>query len=141
LKIGIFFEGLVAFCVIWFFYKSMTRVKAANFLTCPCYSAGLFSFLAVFMIRFASIGKLITLLDFTLIQQPENTRQIKFLFKQLKQNFPIKFFLGGHENAIKIQIWSAQAVNLLLTVIRKKAKCKWGGQSCRFLWIAFVQSF
>jgi hypothetical protein len=93
----------------------------------PCYSADLFLFSMVFMIRFASIGKLITLLDFTLIQQPENTRQRKFLFKQLKQNFPIKFFLGGHENAIRMQIWSAQAVNLLLTVIRKKAKCKWGG--------------
>ena len=30
--------------------------------------------------------------------------QIELLFKQLKQNFPLKFFLGDNENAIKIQI-------------------------------------
>jgi hypothetical protein len=51
---------------------------------------------------------------------------LKTTIQAVQKNFPLKFFLGGHENAIKIQIWSAQAVNLLLTVIRKKAKCKWG---------------
>lgn len=51
--------------------------------------------------------------------------QIELLFKQLKQNFPLKFFLGDNENAIKIQIWCALIVNLLLTVIRKRIKRKW----------------
>lgn len=51
--------------------------------------------------------------------------QIELLFKQLKQNFPLKFFLGDNENAIKIQIWCTLIVNLLLTVIRKKTKRKW----------------
>lgn len=51
--------------------------------------------------------------------------QIELLFKQLKQNFPLKYFLGDNENAIKIQIWCALIVNLLLTVIRKKVKRKW----------------
>jgi len=51
--------------------------------------------------------------------------QIELLFKQLKQNFPLKFFLGENENAIKIQIWCALIVNLLLTVIHKKIKRKW----------------
>lgn len=51
--------------------------------------------------------------------------KIELLFKQLKQNFPLKFFLGDNENAIKIQIWCALIVNLLLTVIRKKVKRKW----------------
>ena len=51
--------------------------------------------------------------------------QIELLCKQLKQNFPLKFFLGDNENAIKIQIWCALIVNLLLTVIRKKIKRKW----------------
>jgi len=27
------------------------------------------------------------------------------LFKQLKQNFPLKYFLGDNDNAIKIQIY------------------------------------
>ncbi len=50
--------------------------------------------------------------------------QIELLFKQLKQNFPLKYFLGDNENAIKIQIWSTLIVNLLLTVIHKKTKRK-----------------
>ena len=33
--------------------------------------------------------------------------QIELLFKQLKQNFPLKYFLGDNENAIEIQIWAA----------------------------------
>lgn len=51
--------------------------------------------------------------------------QIELLFKQLKQNFPLKYFLGDNENAIKIQIWSALIANLLLTVLKKKLKRKW----------------
>lgn len=50
---------------------------------------------------------------------------IELLFKQLKQNFPLKYFLGDNENAIKIQIWCTLIVNLLLTVIHKKLKRKW----------------
>lgn len=51
--------------------------------------------------------------------------QIELLFKQLKQNFPLKYFLGDNENAIKIQIWCTLIVNLLLTIIHKKIKRKW----------------
>lgn len=51
--------------------------------------------------------------------------QIELLFKQLKQNFPLKYFLGDNENSIKIQIWCTLIVNLLLTVISKKIKRKW----------------
>jgi hypothetical protein len=51
--------------------------------------------------------------------------QIELLFKQLKQNFPLKFFLGDNENAIKIQIWCTLIVNLLLTVIHKRVKRRW----------------
>ncbi len=51
--------------------------------------------------------------------------QIELLFKQLKQNFPLKYFLGDNENAIKIQIYCALIVNLLLTVIQKQLVRKW----------------
>jgi len=51
--------------------------------------------------------------------------QIELLFKQLKQNFPLKYFLGDNENAIKIKIWCTLIVNLLLTVINKRVKKKW----------------
>lgn len=51
--------------------------------------------------------------------------QIELLFKQLKQNFPLKYFLGDNENAIEIQIWSAMLANLLLTLLRSKVKRSW----------------
>jgi hypothetical protein len=51
--------------------------------------------------------------------------QIELLFKQLKQNFPLKYFLGDNENAIKIQIYCTLIVNLLLTVIQKQLKRSW----------------
>jgi IS4 transposase len=50
--------------------------------------------------------------------------QIELLFKQLKQNFPLKYFLGDNENAIKIQIWCTLIVNLLFTMIRRNIKRK-----------------
>jgi hypothetical protein len=51
--------------------------------------------------------------------------QIELLFKQLKQNFPLKYFLGDNENAIKIQIYFVLIVNLLLAVIKKRLKRSW----------------
>ena len=51
--------------------------------------------------------------------------QIELLFKQLKQNFPLKYFLGDNENAIIIQIWAAMIANLLLTILRSKIKKQW----------------
>jgi len=51
--------------------------------------------------------------------------QIELLFKQLKQNFPLKYFLGDNENAIEIQIWTAMLSNLLITLVRSKIKRKW----------------
>jgi hypothetical protein len=52
--------------------------------------------------------------------------QIELLFKQLKQNFPLKYFLGDNENAIKIQIYCALIANLLMTVIQRTLKKPWG---------------
>jgi hypothetical protein len=51
--------------------------------------------------------------------------QIELLFKQLKQNFPLKYFLGDNENAIEIQIWTAMLANLLITLIKSNVKRKW----------------
>lgn len=51
--------------------------------------------------------------------------QIELLFKQLKQNFPLKYFVGDNENAIKIQIYCALIANLLMTVIQKTLKKSW----------------
>jgi IS4 transposase len=51
--------------------------------------------------------------------------QIECLFKRLKQNYPLKYFLGDNENAIKIQIWSALITDLLIKVVKEKVKRKW----------------
>ena len=51
--------------------------------------------------------------------------QIETLFKQLKQNFPLKYFLGDNQNAIEIQIWVSMIANLLVTLLRKRIKRKW----------------
>ena len=51
--------------------------------------------------------------------------QIELLFKQLKQNFPLKYFLGDNVNAIEIQIWTAMIANLLLMLVRSKVKRQW----------------
>lgn len=51
--------------------------------------------------------------------------QIEVFFKYLKQNFPLKYFLGDNQNAIEIQIWVANIAMLLLQVIKKGLKRKW----------------
>lgn len=47
------------------------------------------------------------------------------LFKQIKQNFPLRYFYGESANAIKIQVWVTLIANLLLMVLQKRIKRKW----------------
>jgi hypothetical protein len=51
--------------------------------------------------------------------------QIEILFKRFKQNYPLKYFLGDNENAIKIQIWCALISDLLIKIIKSLAGRKW----------------
>jgi hypothetical protein len=51
--------------------------------------------------------------------------QIEILFKRLKQNFPLKYFLGDNQNAIEIQIWVSLIIGMIMLVIQRKAKRKW----------------
>jgi len=51
--------------------------------------------------------------------------QIELLFKRMKQNYPLKYFLGDSENAIKIQIWCSLIADLLLKIVKKVAAAKW----------------
>lgn len=48
--------------------------------------------------------------------------QIETFFKRIKQNFPLQYFLGDNENAIKIQIWCTLIADLLLRVIKRGSK-------------------
>ena len=51
--------------------------------------------------------------------------QIESLFKQIKQNFPLRYFYGESANAIKIQIWVTLIANLLLSVMQAKLERRW----------------
>ena len=51
--------------------------------------------------------------------------QIESLFKQLKQNFPLRYFYGVSENAIKTQIWVTLIANLLLTLVQRSLERHW----------------
>ncbi len=51
--------------------------------------------------------------------------QIEVLFKRMKQNYPLKYFLGDSENAIKLQIWCSLIADLLLKVVKKGSAAKW----------------
>jgi hypothetical protein len=55
--------------------------------------------------------------------------QIELLFKRLKQTYPLRYFLGESENAIKIQIWCALICDLLLKIIKDRIKRKWSYSS------------
>lgn len=50
--------------------------------------------------------------------------QIELLFKQLKQNFPLRYFWGDSENAIRIQIYCVLIAQLLMVVIKKISQTK-----------------
>ena len=77
-------------------------------------------------------GRLIQLLtnDFSMdtddiIEIYRQRWQIELLFKQIKQNFPLHFFYGESENAIKIQVWVTLIANLLLTIIQRQIHHPW----------------
>ena len=51
--------------------------------------------------------------------------QRESLFKQIKQNFPLRYFYGESANAIKIQIWVTLIANLLLSVLQSNLERRW----------------
>ena len=54
----------------------------------------------------------------------KNRWMIELLFKQIKQNFPLRYFWGESSNAIKMQVYCVLMAHLLMVVIRKKAATK-----------------
>lgn len=55
----------------------------------------------------------------------KNRWQIETMFKRLKQNFPLKYFLGDNQNAIEIQIWASLIIQLIMLVIQRRAQRRW----------------
>lgn len=61
----------------------------------------------------------------TIAQYYRKRWQIELLFKRIKQNYPLQYFLGDSPNAIQIQIWCVLIADLLLKVIKSQFKCSW----------------
>lgn len=55
----------------------------------------------------------------------KNRWQIEVLFKRLKQNYPLKYFLGDSTNAIQIQIWCSLIADMLVKIIKKSTARRW----------------
>jgi hypothetical protein len=68
---------------------------------------------------FSFITNNYTLAPLTIANYYRQRWQIETFFKRIKQNYPLKYFLGDSENAIKIQIWCVLIADLLLKVIKK----------------------
>lgn len=51
--------------------------------------------------------------------------QIEMLFKRMKQNYPLRYFLGDTENAVQIQIWCAMIADFIINLIKKTVARKW----------------
>ncbi len=49
---------------------------------------------------------------------------IELLFKQIKQNFPLRYFWAESPNAIKMQVYCVLMAQLLMVVLRKKSATK-----------------
>lgn len=54
----------------------------------------------------------------------KNRWMIELLFKQIKQNFPLRYFWGNSPNAVKMQVYCVLIAQLLMVVLRKKAATK-----------------
>lgn len=71
--------------------------------------------------------------------------EIELIFKQLKQNFPLRYFYGESANAIKIQIWVTLIANMLLMVMQKRIKRSWSfsgmGTLFRIMLMYYVNSY
>ena len=56
----------------------------------------------------------------TIAQLYKGRWQIELFFKWIKQHLGIKAFYGTSENAVRIQIWSAFSVYLLVAILKKR---------------------
>jgi hypothetical protein len=50
---------------------------------------------------------------------------IETFFKRIKQNNPLRYFLGDNENAIRIQLWCAFIKDLLIKIVKDQLKRRW----------------
>ena len=96
-------------------HKNITHVKARLVVYKDPKSKEVFEFITN-NLRFA---------PFTIAEFYRKRWQIELLFKRIKQNYPLKNFLGDSENAIRIQVWCALIADLLIKLVKANAGRKW----------------
>jgi hypothetical protein len=111
-------QGVVSDTVVCLghnFHDKITKVEARRIVYYDKVSDRQFEFLS----------NNLELSPLTIAQIYKQRWQIEVLFKRIKQNYPLRNFLGDNENAIKIQIWCALIADLLLKVIHRRTQKKW----------------
>lgn len=68
------------------------------------------------------LTNLMTLQATTICQLYKNRWVIEPLFKQIKQNFELTYFLADSVEGVKTQIWIAMILNLIFTLVHKMTK-------------------
>ena len=61
----------------------------------------------------------------TIVEIYRRRWQIESLLKQIKQNFPLRYFYGESANAIKIQIRVTLIANLLVSLLQSRLERRW----------------
>ena len=70
--------------------------------------------------RFVFLTNNLTLPALTIAQLYKCRWQVELFFKWIKQNLHIKAFYGTTPNAVKVQVWSAISIYVLVAIIKKQ---------------------
>ena len=70
--------------------------------------------------RFVFLTNNLTLPALTIAQLYKCRWQVELFFKWIKQNLRIKAFYGTTPNAVKVQVWSAISVYVLVAIVKKQ---------------------
>ena len=72
--------------------------------------------------RFIFLTNNLTLPALTIAQLYKCRWQLELFFKWIKQNLRIKAFYGTTPNAVKIQVWSAISIYVLVAIVKKQLR-------------------
>lgn len=72
--------------------------------------------------RFVFLTNNFTLPALTIAQLYKCRWQVELFFKWIKQNLRIKAFYGTSENAVKIQVWIAISIYVLVAIVKKELR-------------------
>ena len=72
--------------------------------------------------RFVFLTNNLTLPALTIAKLNKCRWQVELFFKWIKQNLHIKSFYGTSDNAVKIQVWIAISVYVLVAIVKKELR-------------------